>query len=73
MPSYNGESIGRWEGDTLVVDTRNIETHQHFIDRLVPLSDQFHIVERIRSIEGGDRLSIEYTMTIPRTGKATGS
>ena len=38
VPSYNGESIGRWEGDTLVVDTRNFETHQHFIDRLVPLS-----------------------------------
>jgi hypothetical protein len=65
VPSYNGESIGRWDGDTLVVDTRNFETHNHFIDRLVPLSDQFRIVERVRSIEGGDRLSIEYTMTDP--------
>jgi hypothetical protein len=65
VPSYNGESIGRWDGDTLVVDTRNFETHQHYIDRLVPLSEQFRIVERIRSVDAGDRLSIEFTMTDP--------
>ena len=65
VPSYNGESIGHWEGETLVVDTRNFETHKHFIDRLVPLSDQFRITERISSIEGGDRLSIEFTMVDP--------
>ena len=65
VPTYNGESIGHWEGDTLVVDTRNFETHQHYIDRLVPLSEQFRIVERIRAIDGGDRLEIEFTMTDP--------
>jgi hypothetical protein len=65
VPSYNGESIGHWESDTLVVDTRNFETHQHYIDRLVPLSEQFRIIERIRSIDNGDRLSIEFTMTDP--------
>jgi len=65
VPSYNGESIGHWEGDTLVVDTRNFETHQHFIDRLIPLSEQFRIVERISAIENGNRLSIEFTLTDP--------
>ena len=65
VPSYNGESIGHWEGETLVVDTRHMETHQHYIDRLVPISEQFRIVERISSIDNGDRLSIEYTMTDP--------
>jgi hypothetical protein len=65
VPTYNGESIGHWEGDTLVVDTRHFETHQHYIDRLVPLSEQFRIVERIRSIDGGERLEIEFTMTDP--------
>ena len=45
-PSFNGDSIGHWEGDTLVVDTVNIKT-------TVPLgpgmfhSDKVHIVERI--------------------------
>jgi hypothetical protein len=65
VPTYNGESIGLWQDDTLVVDTRNIETHQHYVDRLVPLSEQFRIVERIRSIDNGDRLQIEFTMTDP--------
>jgi hypothetical protein len=31
----------------------------------VPISEQFRIVERIRSIDSGDRLSIEFTMTDP--------
>jgi hypothetical protein len=62
VPSYNGESIGHWEGETLVVDTRNIETYKHYIDRLVPLSDQFHVIERIRLIDQGD-LEIEFRMT----------
>ncbi len=64
-PSYNGESIGFWEGDTLVVDTRNLETYKHYIDREVPISDQFHIIERIRLSEDGDRLEIEFRMTDP--------
>ena len=66
VPSFNGESIGRWDGDTLVVDTRHFETQQHYIDRLVPLSEEFRIVERIRTIDGGDRLEIEFTMTDPQ-------
>lgn len=65
VPTYNGESIGHWEGDTLVVDTRGFETHNHYIDRLVPISEDFRIVERMRLIDGGDRLAIEFTMTDP--------
>ena len=30
--SFNGESIGHWEGDTLVVDTRHFVEHHHWID-----------------------------------------
>jgi hypothetical protein len=65
VPTYNGESIGYWEGDTLVVDTRSFETYNHYVDRLVPLSEEFRIIERMRLIDGGDRLEIEYTMTDP--------
>jgi hypothetical protein len=35
--TYNGESIGRWEKDTLVVDTRYIETYNHYIDTGIDL------------------------------------
>lgn len=64
--TYNGESLGRWEGDTLVVDTRYIETHNHFIDTGVPISEEFQVQERIRLVEDGEMLEIEYIMTDPQ-------
>jgi hypothetical protein len=66
--SFNGESIGRWEGDTLVIDTNNFVAEHHWIhDRLgIPASDALHIVERVRMIDAGKRLEIEYTLTDPK-------
>lgn len=61
--TFNGESIGRWEGDTLVVDTKHFVNDHHWIDSGVPASDALHIVERIRLINKGATLEIEYTMT----------
>lgn len=63
--TYNGESIGKFEGDTLVVETRYIETHNHFIDAGIPISEDFKVVERIRLVEAGKVLEIEYIMTDP--------
>ncbi len=45
-PSFMGDSIGKWEGDTLVVDTVGINPELE-IDTGYPHSDQFHLVERI--------------------------
>jgi hypothetical protein len=67
--TYNGESIGHWEGDTLVVSTKYIEPNQHWIDRGIPISDQFEIVERMKMIEGGKTLQVEYIMTDPKMWK----
>ena len=66
--SFNGESIGRWEGDTLVIDTTNFVDDHHWIhDRLgIPASDALHIVERIKMQNEGKRLEIEYTLTDPK-------
>lgn len=69
VPTYNGESIGHWEGDTLVVDTQGFETDHHWIDTGLPVSDQFHMIERIRKINGGNTLEIEYIMTDPQNWK----
>ena len=63
--TYNGESLGTWEGDTLVVNTRYIETYNHYIDSGIPISEEFQVQERIRSLEGGEILEIEYIMTDP--------
>ena len=47
VPSYMGHSIGRWEGDTLVVDTVNFNGQIEITNGFVP-SDQLHTVERFR-------------------------
>ena len=64
--SFNGESIGHWEGDTLVVDTTAFTSEHHTIDTGIPISDEFHMVERIRLLDGGKSLEIAYTMTDPK-------
>jgi hypothetical protein len=61
--SFNGESIGRWEADTLVVDTRNFVGDHHWIDSGIPASDALRIVERMKLMNNGSVLEIEYTMT----------
>lgn len=63
--TYNGESLGHWEADTLVVDTRYIETYNHFIDTGIPISEEFRVQERIRLVEAGEALEIQYIMTDP--------
>ena len=66
--TFNGESIGRWEGDTLVVDTLGFRSDHHWMDQggaSIPAGEQLHIVERIRLINGRKQLEIEYTMTDP--------
>jgi hypothetical protein len=68
IQTANGESIGRWEGDTLVVDTRYFVDERHWMDqggRSIPAGDQLHIVERIRLLKDVDQLEIEYIMTDP--------
>ncbi len=69
VPSYNGESIGHWEGDALVVHTKYLEPNQHFIDMGLPVSDQFEITERIRLLDKGQTLQIDYSMTDPKNWK----
>jgi hypothetical protein len=68
-PSWMGTSVGRWDGDTLVIDTTNFVPDHHWIhDRMgIPASDALHIVERIRMMEGGKRLEIEFTLTDPKS------
>ena len=66
--SFNGESIGRWEGEVLVVDSKYFPGHHHWMDQggaSVPASEDLHIIERFRMRPDG-ALDIEYTMTDPK-------
>jgi hypothetical protein len=67
IPSFNGESIGHWEGEYLVVDTVGFVDDHHWIDSGIPGSDQLHIVERMHLINGGATLEIEYTFSDPKS------
>jgi hypothetical protein len=53
VPSWHGDSIGHYEGDTLVVDTIGIKTGKFSsIDRFgTPYTDRMHVVERYRFID----------------------
>jgi hypothetical protein len=48
-PGYYGHSVGRWEGETLVVDTVGIKTSVPAYQNM-PHSDRMRITERIRLV-----------------------
>ena len=60
--TYLGHSVGHWEGDTLVVDTVGINDKSFIDDEGEAHSNQEHLTERYRKINGGRE--IELTMTV---------
>ncbi len=63
--TYNGHSIGHWEGQTLVVDTVGFIGVRHYVSDGVPGGEKLHVVERISLSEDRNTLQIEFTMTDP--------
>ena len=59
---FPGDSRGRWEGDTLVVETRNYAERRRFRGA----GGALHVVERFTRI-GPDRIHYEFTVTDPET------
>jgi hypothetical protein len=66
-PSYRGDSVGHWEGDVFVVDTKNFtdDTWISAEGRVTPHSDQLRIVERYRRVDK-NTLEIEATLSDPK-------
>jgi hypothetical protein len=53
-PSWHGDSVGHWEGDTLVVDTVGVRTDRPFamIDLYgTPYTKALHVIERFRLLD----------------------
>lgn len=73
-PSYTGHSIGKWEGDTLVVNTVGIQESvlNHFDGQ--KHSDQVEVIERFRVDPETTRLYRDYTLVDPLylVGESTG-
>jgi hypothetical protein len=55
-PSWYGESIGRYEGDSLVIDTIGIDERTLVDGFGTPHTKQLHVIERFHLIENGDVL-----------------
>ncbi len=66
-PSWRGDSVGRWEGDTLVVDTTNFaDSNWMHAEGVVSFhSDALHIVERYRRLDA-NTLEVEATIEDPK-------
>lgn len=63
--SWYGDSVGHYEGDTLVIDTIYLDDNGP-IDRLnTPHTRQLHVVERHTLIDNGERMRITFTVTDP--------
>jgi len=57
-PSFYGESVGRYEGDTLVIDTIGLN-NKTFLDAYrTPHSDKLHVVERWRMSPDGQTMNV---------------
>ena len=65
QPSLHGHSIGRWEGDTLVIDTIGYEPNPSGIGANVPSSPGKHTVERLTLTADRTRLRYEATVEDP--------
>jgi hypothetical protein len=66
-PSWYGESVGKYEGDTLVIDTIGLN-NKTFVDNYrTPHTEKLHVVERWRKIDDGKRLEVHMTIEDPDT------
>jgi hypothetical protein len=64
-PSWYGESVGHYEGDTLLVDTIGFNDRTFVDSYRTPHTDKLHVVERFRLIDGGNTLEVAFTVEDP--------
>jgi len=64
-PTWSGYSVGKWDGDTLVVDTTGFNDAESILPNRRPHSDALHIIERFRRRDFG-HLEIQFTIDDPK-------
>jgi len=65
-PSWYGSSIGRWEGETFVVETIGLNDRSVLDAMGHTHSDALHVVERYRRVDAG-HMSVQLTLDDPKT------
>jgi len=63
---YLGDSVGHWEGETLVIDVTNLSDKTWLDSARHTHSDQLHVVERYTRV-GPDTIAYEATLDDPKT------
>lgn len=63
--SRHGHAIGRWDGDTLVIDTIAFEPNPSGLGGNVPSSPRKHTIERLTLTEARTRLRYDITVEDP--------
>jgi hypothetical protein len=68
-PTWFGESVGHYEGDTLVIDTTGIAVHEvSAIDRFgSPHTEAMHVIERYRLADDRKSIGVVFTVEDPGT------
>ena len=64
-PSWYGESVGHYEGETLVVDTIGLNDKTPIDGYLTPHTERLHVVERFHLIDGGKTLEVNIHVEDP--------
>jgi hypothetical protein len=59
LPTFNGDSIGHWEGDTLVVDTIGFNDKSWLHTDREPHTEETHLMERIRQVGNGAFIEVQ--------------
>jgi Family of unknown function (DUF6152) len=68
FPTYYGRGLGHWEGDTLVVDTKNFNEKFWFTNGGLPHTGELHLIERISR---PDFDTLKYDLTVDDPGAYT--
>src|SRR5579885_564663 len=66
-PSWYGESVGHYEGDTLVIDTVGLNDKTFVNNFRTPHTDKLHVVERYRLVDDGKTLQVTFRVEDPDT------
>ena len=66
-PTWLGDSVGRWEGNTLIVDTIGFNDQTWLNDGGAQHSEALHLVERIRPVLAGQYLEYKVTAEDAKT------
>jgi len=66
-PSWYGESVGHYEGDTLVIDTIGLNDRTVVDIYRTPHTEKLHVTERWKLVEGGNVLEVRIRVEDPDT------